>query len=211
MEASAASNPTAPHIQPEPPEWQPRALWLGGRMFCGAAAFFFISFLFAYFYLRSLDQNKDWKIGSVHPSAGLGLTIAALFLLSAIVLRLGATRPTDTIGAGIAALVMGLLAVALQFFEFTTLGFGPASGGYASVFIGWTTFYAVFALGGIFWIETQVASLWRARKHPIDRPLREGVPADDIDLLRAGVEACSFFWAFYVAMGVIAYIVLYVV
>jgi heme/copper-type cytochrome/quinol oxidase subunit 3 len=211
MEASAASNPTAPHIEPEPPEWQPRALWLGGRMFCGAVSFFFVSFLFAYFYLRSLDSNHSWKIGSVHPSAGLGLAIAALLLLSAIVFRLGATRPPDTIGAGVAALLMALTAVALQFFEFTQLGFGPASGGYASVFIGWTALYATFALGGIYWMETQIASLWRARKEPIERPLREGVPADDIDLLRAGVESCSFFWAYYVAMGVAAYIVLYLV
>ena len=30
--------------------------------------------------------------------------------------------------------------------EWTTLGFGPASGGYASVFIGWTAFYAVLTV-----------------------------------------------------------------
>ena len=71
--------------------------------------------------------------------------------------------------------------------------------------------YALFALGGIYWIETQVASVWRGRREGIQRPVREGVPADEIDLLRAGIEACSFFWAFFVAMGVLAYIVLYLV
>jgi heme/copper-type cytochrome/quinol oxidase subunit 3 len=211
MEASASA-PTAPHIEPEPREWQPRALWVGGRMFCGAASFFFVSFLFAYFYLRSIDSNHSWKIGSVHPSMGLGVAVAGLFLLSAIVFRLGALRPTDTLGAGIAALLLALLAVALQCVEYTTLKFGPASGGYASVFVGWTSLYAVCALGGIYWMETQVASVWRVqREGHADRALREGVPADEDDLLRAGIEACSFFWAYFVAMGVIAYIVLYVV
>jgi heme/copper-type cytochrome/quinol oxidase subunit 3 len=210
MEASASA-PTAAHIEPEPRRWQPRVLWLSARMFCGAASFFFVSFLFAYFYLRSIDSHHDWKIGSVHPSAGLGLAVVALFVLSAVGFRLGAMRPTETIGAGIAALLFALTAVALQCVEYTTLGFGPASGGYASVFVGWTALYALFALGGIYGIEIQIANVWRARREGIDRPLEEGVPADDAELLTAGLEACSFFWAYYVAMGVIAYIVLYLV
>lgn len=208
MEASA---PVAEHIEPEPPEWQPRALWVGARMLCGAAAFFFLSFLFAYFYLRSLDVNKSWKIGAVHPSAGLGVAIVVSFVLSGLVWRLGAMRSMDTLRAGIAAIILGLLGVVLQVVEWTTLGFGPASGGYASVFIGWTAFYLVFALPCLYWIETQAASVWRAGREGIWRPIEEGVPADDVVLMRAGLEACSFFWAFYVAIGVIAYVVLYLV
>ena len=58
--------------------------------------------MFAYFYLRAINSNHAWKIGAVNPSLGLGVAIAALLGLSAIVFRLGAMRPTDTIGAGIA-------------------------------------------------------------------------------------------------------------
>jgi len=208
MEASA---PLASHIQPEPPEWQPRALWVGARLLCGAASFFFASFLFAYFYLRSLDPNESWKIGAVNPSMGLGLAIAGLLVLSAVVFRLGATRSTDTVGAGIVAIVLALVALGLQCFEYTTLGFGPASGGYASVFVGWTALYALFMLPCIFWMETQVASVWRTRREGIQRAVAEGVPAPDAELLRAGLEGCSFFWAYYVAVGVLAYIILYLV
>jgi heme/copper-type cytochrome/quinol oxidase subunit 3 len=210
MEASASA-PLAGHIEPEPPEWQPRALWVSVRLFIGSVSFFFLSFVFAYFYLRSIDSNHSWRIGPVNPSLGLGVAIAALFALSAIVLRLGATRPTDTVGAGIAALVMAVVGIALQFIEYTTLDFGGPSGGYASVFIGWTATYAVFGLGCVYWIETQVASLWRARREGIDRPVREGVPAEDIALLRAGMDACSFFWAYYAGVGVLAFIILYLV
>jgi cytochrome c oxidase subunit III len=210
MEASASA-PLAGHVEPEPPEWQPRAMWVAVRLFIGSASFFFLSFVFAYFYLRSIDSNHAWKIGAVNPSLGLGVAIAALVALSAIVFRLGATRPTDTLGAGIAALVMALAAIVLQFVEYTTLGFGPASGAYASVFIGWTGTYAVFGLGCLYWIETLLASLWRARREGLARPVREGVPAEDIALMRSGIEACSLFWSYYAAVGVIAFIILYLV
>jgi heme/copper-type cytochrome/quinol oxidase subunit 3 len=195
MEAST------PHIEPEPREWQPRVLWVSARLLCGAAAFFFLSFVFAYFYLRSLDVNKGWKIGSVHPAIGLGVTIVVVLVVSAALLRLAATRPADTARLGTAAVMLVLVAVILQVIEWTTLGFGPASGGYASVFVGWTSTYAVFALACAYWIETQVASAWRAA--------RAGVGETDGELLSAGLEACSFFWTFYVAVGVLAFIILY--
>lgn len=208
MEASA---PLSPHIQPEPAGWQPRATWVAVRLWVGSASFFFISFVFAYFYLRSLDTNHSWKIGAVNPSLGLGLAIAALIALSAIVFRLGATRPTDTLGAGIAAIVMALVAIVLQFIEYTQLAFGAASGGYASVFIGWTAMYAILAIGCVYWMETQIASVWRARREGLQRPIREGVPASDLALMRSGLEACSFFWAYYAGLGVLMFIILYLV
>jgi heme/copper-type cytochrome/quinol oxidase subunit 3 len=208
MEASA---PLAAHIEPEPASWQPRALWVAVRLWVGSTSFFFVAFVFAYFYLRSLDVNHGWKIGAVNPSIGLGLAIAALFALSAIVFRLGATRPTDTVGAGLAAILMAVAAIVLQFIEYTQLGFGAASGGYASVFIGWTALYAILAIGCVYWLETQVASVWRARREGLKRPVAEGVPAEDIALMRAGLDACSFFWAYYAALGVLAFIILYLV
>jgi heme/copper-type cytochrome/quinol oxidase subunit 3 len=210
MEASASA-PLAHHIEPEPPDWQLRAVWVGVRLWVGSASFFFVSFVFAYFYLRSIDANNSWKIGSVNPSLGLGLAIAALLALSAIVFRLGAMRPTDTFGAGIAALVMALAAIILQFVEYTQLDFGASQGGYAAVFFGWTATYSVFALGCVYWIETQLASLWRARREGLQRPVREGVPTEDIALMRAGIDACSFFWAYYAGVGVLAFIILYLV
>ncbi len=207
MEASASA-PTDPRIELEPPEWQPRALWVGARQLCGAAAFFFISFVFAYFYLRSLDSNKDWKIGAVNPSIGLGIAIVVVLILSAVLLRAAASNPAVAIRAGLGAMLLAVLAVVLQAVEWSTLGFGPASGGYASVYIGWTAFYSVFALGCIYWIETQVATAWRRS--------REGVsetPADvhtDSEVVSAGLRACSFFWTFYVANGVVLFVLLYV-
>jgi heme/copper-type cytochrome/quinol oxidase subunit 3 len=206
MEASASS-PTHPEIELEPPEWQPRAMWVGARQLCGAAAFFFMAFVFAYFYLRSLDTHKDWKIGSVNPPIGFGVAILVALLLSAAALRMAATQSERRVAVGAGALVLVLLAVVLQVIEWTTLGFGPASGGYASVYVGWTAFYSVFALASAYWIETLVATAWRRR--------REGVLITTAEVLtdaaveKASLEACSFFWTFYVALGVVLFVLLY--
>lgn len=208
MEASASA-PTDPQIELEPPEWQPRALWVTARQLCGVAAFFFVAFAFAYFYLRSLDTNHSWKIGPVNPSLGLGLAIMVSLVVSAVAMRVAATRAELTVAAGSVALALALLSVVLQVVQWTTLGFGPASGGYASVFVGWTAFYAVFTLPCVYWIETQVATVWRRR--------REGVPATpaqvltDTEVIEAGIRACSFFWSFYVFTGVVLFVIFYLV
>jgi heme/copper-type cytochrome/quinol oxidase subunit 3 len=206
MEGSASAS-SASHIELEPPEWQPRALWTGSRLLCGAAAFFFVSFVFAYFFLRSLDVNGGWKIGQVNPSIGLGVAIAVVLIVSAVALRAAATQPALTVRAGTAALLLAVLAVVLQVIEWTTLGFGPASGGYASVFIGWTAFYSVFALACAYWIETQVATAWRRRRHGLEETPAEVLT--DSEVVRAGLESCSFFWTFYVASGVLSFVLLY--
>jgi heme/copper-type cytochrome/quinol oxidase subunit 3 len=207
MEASA---PAANHIEPEPPEWQPRAIWVGGRLLCGAISFFFASFIFAFFYLKALDVNHNWKMGNVVPDGGIGIAIAALFLFSAVIYRLAARRPAgDAMAGGMIAVGMGVAAVVLQFFEYSVLDFGASQGGYAAVFFGWTATYAIVALMGLYWIEVQVASLWRVRREGKTR--ETDVPTDEATLLNAGIEASSFYWAYFVAIGVLAYILLYLI
>lgn len=209
MEASA---PLASHLESEPPQWQPRAIKIGARMLCGSISFFFASFLFAFFYLQALDLNHNWKIGAVHPSKGLGVAVMALFLFGAVVYRLAAKRPEiDVLAAGVLAVVSSLVAVGLQFFEYTQIDFGASQGGYAAVFFGWTSIYAIVALFGIYWIEIQVANLWRVRREGSRKEALEGVEIAEEDVLRAGIEASSFYWGYFVALGVLAWIVLYIV
>src|SRR5689334_13395307 len=176
MEGSASA-PTHPHIELEPPEWQPRVLWVGARQLCGVASFFFISFVFAYFYLRSLDSNNSWRIGRVSTPVGWGVAIVVVLIVSALALRVAATRPERTVSLGALAVVLVLLSIALQVITWTTLGFGAASGAYASVYIGWTAFYAVFTVPCLFWIETQVATAWRRSREQV-RGTEPASPAD---------------------------------
>ena len=83
----ATSVPAA--IEPEPSDAQPRNLWVAARLGAGATAFFYLAFAFAYFYLRSVDTKAHWKIGSVHPSSGMGIAIVLTVTLSAVVARAG--------------------------------------------------------------------------------------------------------------------------
>ncbi len=213
MAEGSASAPTHPHIELEPPEWQPHALWVGARLLCGAAAFFFISFLFAYFYLRSLNPNNSWKIGTVNPPTGFGIAIVLVLIASALALREATRRPERTVTAGGAALALALVSVVLQVIAWTTLGFGPASGGYASVYVGWTAWYAVFTLPCVYWIETKVATAWRRSREGVlgQEPPAPAEVHTDPAVIYAGLEGASFFWSFYVFIGIVMFVVLYLV
>lgn len=209
MEAheGSASAPTHPLLEPEPADWTPRSLWMGARGLAGGAAFFFISFVFSYFYLKSQDPNHDWKIGAVNPGIGLGIAILCALLVSAMALRFAVERPEWTVKAGGVAVALAFMSIVLQVIQWTTLGFGPASGGFASVYIGWTIFYSLIVLFCCYWIETQVATAWRRRRESLGR-----TPAHvttDASVIQAGLEACSFFWNFMVLNGVVLFVLLY--
>src|ERR1022692_884528 len=202
-------------IEPEPTDTQPRNLWVSARLGAGAIAFFNLPFVFAYFYLRSLDTKAHWKIGAVHPSSAMGIAIVVAIALSAAVARAGRARRVQ---AGALAIVLGLVAVALQCIEYTTVDFGPASGGYASVFFGWTAMYAVAVLLAMYWLEVQVATMARApRGARVEAELTAGGhepprgATADADLTTAGYEAASFYWSFLAGIGVLAWVVLYLV
>ena len=99
----------------------------------------------------------------------------ALTVASALLVRLGvvdhrAARRQQWRLKGLLALAVGLLAVVLQFVEWFSAGFGPADGGYASVFIGWTAFNVLFVLGTLFWLENLLATAIRYRRIPSGEP-----------------------------------------
>ena len=48
-------------VEGEPPHLLARNLRVGAQLWSSATAFFFFAFLFAYFYLRSLNNAHAWK------------------------------------------------------------------------------------------------------------------------------------------------------
>lgn len=188
----------------EPPEVQARNLWVGARLQAGATAFFFLGFLFAYFYLRSLNTAHMWKPKHVGASIGLGTAIAVCLVVSAALAwngarELRAGRRAAWRGNGALALVLGVAACALQVVQWTSMSFGPSDGGYASVFVGWTGFQLVAVLMTMIWLEMLLAVGLRHR----------GRSDDEAGLVLPGLEAFRFFWAFLAASGFAAYVILY--
>ena len=78
-------------VEEEPTELSARNLITGGHLWASATTFFFIDFLFAYFYLRSLNNGGMWRPKHVDPSLALGTACIACIVAAAVVVRLGLT------------------------------------------------------------------------------------------------------------------------
>jgi len=214
----------------EPPEIRrqrgDRALSVTSRLLAGASAFFFLAFLFAYFYLRSLNVNGWWKPSatllkeqnevhvSLAPNAGLGVAFIVCIVLS-VALTIVAGRQMKRGSSGwpapaIGGLVLGLAAIALQCIEYAGQHFGPTDGAYASVFCAWTAFYLLAVLGTMYWLEIQVATELRERRTPTAQGGEGETVYEHPDrLLPRGMDAAVFYWAFLGAIGVVTYVTLY--
>ncbi len=203
--------PLGVEIPPEPADVGARALYVASRLLAGATTFFFLAFLFAYFYLRSIDANHMWRPPHIDPDSGLGAAIVACVLISAaLAILAGRHMKRDLSGwlaPAIGALVLGLAAVALQCVEYTVQHFGPTNGAYASVFCAWTAFYAIAVLTTMYWLETQIATEIRARRSPAEH----GDIHDPDKLIAPGLDACVFYWCYLAGIGAIAYVTLYLV
>ena len=213
-------------VESEPPEILARNLSTASILLAGATAFFFVAFLFAYFYLRALDNANLWRPKGVNASTAYGTVIIALIVVSAMLVRLGLNdhradrRPAWRL-KGLIALVSGLAALVVQCVAWANLPFGPDSGGYASVYTGWTAFQLLFVFGTLYWLETILATSYRYRgwasgaasvgpgeasgdPHRLGEDIR-----DPVSLVRAELGALSFYWMFLAGICVVAWVVLY--
>jgi heme/copper-type cytochrome/quinol oxidase subunit 3 len=202
--------PPGTEIPPEPPDVAARGLAVAARLLAGASTFFFLAFLFAYFYLRSLNQEHLWRHGHVDPNQALGAAMIACVALSAVLTVIGGrlmkAGSRGWTGPALAGVVLGLAAVALQCLEYTRQRFGPTDGAYASVFCAWTALYLVAVLGTMYWLETQLATELRARRRPA--PLDGDIRQPD-RLIAPGLDAAVFYWSFLAGIGVVTYVTLY--
>ncbi len=110
---------------------------------------FFFGFVFAYFYLRSLNNADMWRPHGVDPPTGYGIAIVAAYVLSAASFAYASWACSEGrawVAAAGVSLLLGLAGCVVQAFEYAHISFGPQSGGYASVFICWASLYTVFML-----------------------------------------------------------------
>ena len=212
-------------VEEEPPELLGRNLISASYLLAGATAFFFIAFLFAYFYLRSLNNAGMWKPKGVDASTAWGSAVVACYVVSALLVRLGlsdhrALRRQQWRLKGLVALLLGTLGLILQVIAWTHEGFGPADGGFASVYFGWTAFLFLFVLGTMLWLEMTIAMSWRYRKAETNVAPGEasGDPGrlahdirDPLSLVRAELVGLSFYWTFLAGIALVTWIVLYLI
>jgi hypothetical protein len=192
------------------------AMWTGGRLIIGVVTFAFASLGFAYFYLRSFNSDDLWRPHHVTAPTDTGTAIFAVVFAAAALNAFGVRRlkrgmQLDWEVAGWVAVGGGLLATGLQIWEYTQLGWFPASSGYASCFVGWGALNAALLLGSVFWLESLLARAIRLR-----RALAEDGGAAISQLpparhFRASLDGATYFWWFAAVINLIFWLLFYVI
>lgn len=183
---------------------------IGARILASATAFLFMSFLFAFLYLRAVNSAGLWRPKGVGPVQTWGIAVLVLVILSAVVwdvARRGVTAGTESRWrtGSLVALALGVLVVVAQALEWATISFKTYQGGWAAVFWGWTAVFLLCWLGALYWMETLVAQ--SLRKPPA--AAREGTAGSE--LLRPSADSCLVFLYTLAVIEVIAYVLLYLI
>ena len=148
---------------------QEGALWTGGRLVIGIWTFVFASLAFAYFYLRSANNQDLWRPHDITAPTAAGAAIFAITVACAFLNLYGVRRFRSGVAldwevAGWTSVLGTLLAVGLQIWQLTDLPFFPGSSGYASTFIGYAVINILTILIVAYWLETTVARSMRLKK-----------------------------------------------
>src|SRR5690348_517337 len=118
------------------------ATWTGIRLMIGVVTSGLGAFVFAFFYLRSVNNYGLWyPKGFGGPPMGLGVTVMILIVASAAAQSFGLTqikagRKQPWFSVALAALVLGVAAFAILIAELMSLSFQPGANAFASVFVG---------------------------------------------------------------------------
>jgi heme/copper-type cytochrome/quinol oxidase subunit 3 len=185
----------------ESPEVHERNLRIGVRVLAGSTILFFFAFAFAYFYLRALDSHGRWNASDAAAPDGFGVAITGLFVLSAAALSAAtsaARRDRPWLARTGVALAAVVVAIVVQGIEYANVDFAPHDGGFTSVFYGWTALFAVVALGAVYWIAVLVAEGSRSR-------------TADTRPVPPGLEEAALYLQVLATIGVIAWVLLYLV
>lgn len=195
---------------------QEGALWTGGKLIIGVWAFAFAALAFAYFYLRSANNEDLWRPGAITAPTAVGAAIFAIAVASALLIQYGerrfrANETLDWQVAGWTAVAGGLLAIGLQVWQLTELPFFPGSSGYASCFIAWAAMNIALLLSGVYWIETILAREIRLRRAMVQDG---GAPDSTLPvarILRVNLNGCTYYWGFIALVSLFFWVLFYVI
>lgn len=192
------------------------ASWTGVRLALGGMSFLFGAFVFAFFYLKSLNSHHLWYTAASHPKAWYGVVIMLLVVVSALV----QTAVLQLIKRGnkaawqrgaLVALVLGLAAVVFSILQLLNLPFWPAASGFASVFVGFWPVYLFLAFCAMVWLEILIM---RARSIPqisfVEQPPTYA-EAFAVQRFQAALSAFTVAWNYLAVMAIIAWILFYLV
>ncbi|MDQ1381455.1 MAG: cytochrome c oxidase subunit, partial [Actinomycetota bacterium] len=188
-------------------------LMVGARVLTAAGIVFFVTFVFAYVYLKSQNSNGRWNNGE-EVSVLFGTATLAAFVGSAAAYFLATRRlRTNNVagwhGPATVSFLLGAAAIALHAWQLDTLPFAPTDGGYASVYIGWTAALIAAEIGALYWLLTLLRGASRTGR--IEDELDADGPEPVVSHLVASALGYRLFWSTMVAIEVLAFVLLVLV
>jgi len=193
------------------------AAWTGSRLAVGGLTFLFGSFVFGFFYLRSLNSHGEWyPAGFKGPQPWAGIVVLALIVVSAavqtlVLQRIKAGHKGAWQTGALVALVLGLAAIAVQFWQLSDLPFWPGSSGFASCFVGFWPVFMVIVFCAMIWLETLIM---RVRSIPemafVEQPPTYA-EAFAVQRFQASLSAFTVVWNYLAVVAIIAWVLFYLV
>jgi hypothetical protein len=191
------------------------ATWTGARLAMGALSFGFGSFIFAFFYLRSLNSHGLWYTPP-GPKMWLGVLIMALIVVSAllqtlVLQRIKAGHKGIWIRGAAVALVLGLAAISLQIYQLCSLSFWPGSSGMASVFTGFCPAYVAIAFCVLVWLEILIMRCRGIAEISFVEQPPTFAEAFGVQRFQAALSAFTAIWNYMAVVAVVAWVLFYLV
>ncbi len=196
-------------------------VWTATRLTIGIVASGLGAFVFAFFYLRSINSYGLWYPvhGSppfVPPKMWQGTLIMGLIVVSAVIQAAGVQllktgKRSAWLGLAVVALVLGLAAAAVQIWQLTVVPFQPGASGFASVFTAASPVFAVLVLATMVWLEILVM---RARPIPEISFVEQPPTFDEaavVQRFQASVSGFTLFWSFMAVAALVLWVLFYLV
>jgi hypothetical protein len=193
------------------------ATWVGARLAIGALTFLFGAFVFAFFYLRSLNSHGLWyPAGFSGPRQWSGALVMAFAVASAllqtlVLQRLKAGHKTLWLAGAAVALALGLAAVGVQLWQLMKEPFWPASSGFASVFTGATPVLVFLMFCMMVWLEMLIVA---GRQIPAVSFIEQPPTYDAVfavQRFQARLSAFTLVWNFLALMALLYWVLFYFV
>jgi cytochrome c oxidase subunit III len=158
---------------------------IGVLLFITSEIMFFAGLFAAYFTVRAAHGNP-WPPEGFEPELPIALVLLVILLTSSVTMeysvrRIKAGDRTGLVRGLAVTLVLGVMFLLGQLYDYSTLGFGVSSGIYGTVFYTLTGFHGAHVFGGVVAIAVMLfrgmAGQFSARHH-------------------AAIEGVSWYWHF---------------
>jgi heme/copper-type cytochrome/quinol oxidase subunit 3 len=192
------------------------ASWTGVRLAVGGLTFLFGAFVFAFFYLKSINSHHLWYTPASHPQSWVGVVVMALIVASAAIqtlalqrIKAGAKAPW--LAGAVLALVLGLVAISIQLWQLAALPFWPGASGFASVFAGFYPVFVAVVFCVLVWLEILIM---RCRAIPeisfVEQPPTYA-EAFAVQRFQASLSAFTVTWNYMAVVAFVFWVLFYLV